>query len=330
MNGQPIPGYFWDAEKKKYFRIQNQTAAQGSNLKYSSANIKKTERKERIQNVALARSNKLKKERVVRRNPNSFAQTNIDREIGLRRRSRYVHGLWPDACAAGIEQRPEKVLPPCGLRLFAKDPVHHTIYTVQDGTVRLYDTRSGGSSHVLTHPAPISKLKRADDETRLICSGLNDTLFLYDIRAPRLSRNSSRKTFDYDNHHYNEEYFKSLYPTHRDSHKRRKLNHKAFKNWSQPVMTFAHLNRDELELDIDVYPRLGLLAAAQDTTEGTVIRISNIWTGKSVKEIDPGSTRQAKIRALKFVESGFDGNVDLWSCWGGGIAKFGWSHSRGL
>ena len=200
----------------------------------------------------------------------------------------------------------------------------------RDGTIRLYDTRSGGSSHVLTHPAPISKLKRADDETRIICSGLNDTLFLYDIRSPRLSRNSSRKTFNYDNHHYNEEYFKNLYPTHRDSHKRRKLNHKAFKNWSQPVMTFAHLNRDELELDIDVYPRLGLLAAAQDTTEGTVIRISNIWTGKSVKEIDPGSTHQAKIRALKFVESGSDGNVDLWSCWGGGIAKFGWSHSRGL
>ncbi|KAI4608394.1 hypothetical protein J4E83_009199 [Alternaria metachromatica] len=441
MNGQPIPGYFWDAEKKKYFRIQTQTAAQGSNLKYSSANIKKTERKERIQNVALARSNKLKKERVVRRNTNSFAQTNIDREIGLKRRSRYVHGLWPDACAAGIQERPEKVLPPCGLRLFAKDPVHHTIYAVQvsslsflpatgalavttygsdrppevwlsdpgrddpyvgqkftpkdcsaiwgaaarpttftaspglansvaatwtehlavaasssmllftrsqggawdsqavvkslesdllalewisyttvalgcrDGTIRLYDTRSGGSSHVLTHPAPIAKLKRADDETRLICSGLNDTLFLYDIRSPRLSRNSSRKMFNYDNHHYNEEYFKNLYPTHRDSHKRRKLNHKAFKNWSQPVMTFAHLNRDELELDIDVYPRLGLLAAAQDTTEGTVIRISNIWTGKSVKEIDPGSTHQAKIRALKFIESGFDGNVDLWSCW---------------
>ncbi|KAI4706408.1 hypothetical protein J4E89_008823 [Alternaria sp. Ai002NY15] len=378
MNGQPIPGYFWDAEKKKYFRIQNQTAAQGSNLKYSSANIKKTERKERIQNVALARSNKLKKERVIRRNPNSFAQTNIDRELGLKRQSRYVHGLWPDACAAGIEQRPEKVLPPCGLRLFAKDPVHHTIYTVQvtqyvgqkftpkdcsaiwgaasrpttftaspglansvaatwtehlavaasssmllftrsqggawdsqavvkslesdllalewisyttvalgcrDGTIRLYDTRSGGSSHVLTHPAPISKLKRADDETRLICSGLNDTLFLYDIRAPRLSRNSSRKTFNYENHHYNEEYFQNLYPTHRDSHKRRKLNHKAFKNWSQPVMTFAHLNRDELELDIDVYPRLGLLAAAQDTTEGLHLAQNHSQSFKAAKKI---------------------------------------------
>lgn len=200
----------------------------------------------------------------------------------------------------------------------------------RDGTTRLYDTRSGGSSQVLTHPAPISKLKRADDETRLICSGLNDTLFLYDIRSPRLSRNSSRKTFNYDNHHYNEEYFKNLYPTHRDSHKRRKLNHKAFKNWSQPVMTFAHANRDELELDIDIHPRLGLVAAAQDTTGGTVIRISNIWTGKAVKEIEAMNPRQAKIRALTFIDSGTDGNVDLWSCWGGGIAKFGWSHSRGL
>ena len=148
MNGQPIPGYFWDAEKKKYFRIQNQTAAQGSNLKYSSANIKKTERKERIQNVALARSNKLKKERVVRRNPNSFAQTNIDREIGLKRRSRYVHGLWPDACAAGIQNRPEKVLPPCGLRLFAKDPVHHTIYTVQGENSVHRQTADRGSPSV--------------------------------------------------------------------------------------------------------------------------------------------------------------------------------------
>jgi len=148
MNGQPIPGYFWDAEKKKYFRIQNQTAAQGSNLKYSSANIKKTERKERIQNVALARSNKLKKERVVRRNPNSFAQTNIDREIGLKRRSRYIHGLWPDACAAGFQKRPEKVLPPCGLRLFAKDPVHHTIYTVQGENSVHRQTADRGSPSV--------------------------------------------------------------------------------------------------------------------------------------------------------------------------------------
>lgn len=201
----------------------------------------------------------------------------------------------------------------------------------RDGTIRLYDTRSGGSSHVLTHPSPVSKLKRADDETRLICSGLQDTLFLYDIRSPRLSRNSSRKTFNYDNHHYNEEYFKPLYPTHRDGHKRRKLNHKAFKMWSQPVLTFEHANRDELDLDMDVHRRLGLLAAAQDLSTGTAIRISNIWTGKTVKEIKADSTQHDKglthdpIRSLKFIDRDDGGkeSADLWSCWNGGIAKFG-------
>lgn len=201
----------------------------------------------------------------------------------------------------------------------------------RDGTIRLYDTRSGGSSHVLTHPYPISQLKRADDESRIICSGLQDTLFLYDIRSPRLSRNSSRKTFNYNNHHYNEQYFKTLYPGNRDMPKRRKLNHKSFKNWSQPILTFPHANRDELDLNIDVHPRLGLLAAAQDVSTGTAIRISNIWTGKTVKEIKPHENHRVQkggweaIRSLKFVDRDEEyGEADLWSCWNGGIAKFTW------
>ncbi|CAN9269275.1 unnamed protein product [Alternaria alternata] len=372
MNGQAIPGYFWDAEKKKYFRIQNQTAAQGSNLKYSSENIRKTERKEHIQNVAIARSNKIRKERVVRRNPNTFAQTNLDREyVGQKFTPKDCSAIW------GAAARPSTFTPSPGVAntvaatwsehlavaasssmlLFARSQagawdsqtavksldsdvlalewISYTTVALgcRNGNIRLYDTRSGGSSHVLTHPSPVSKLKRADDETRLICSGLQDTLFLYDIRAPRLSRNASRKTLNYENHHYNEEYFRSLYPTHRDGHKRRKLNHKAFKNWSQPVLTFEHANREELDLDIDVHPRLGLLAAAQDKSTGTAIRISNIWTGKTVKEIKTDhATKHGKmtthdpIRSLKFIDryNDVDGGVDLWSCWNGGIAKFGW------
>jgi hypothetical protein len=123
-----------------------------------------------------------------------------------------------------------------------------------------------------------------------------------------------------------------LYPTYRDGHKRRKLNHKAFKNWSQPVLTFEHANRDDLELDIDIHPRLGLLAAAQDISTGTAIRISNMWTGRTVKEIKVDHTQPHKlptqfpIRSLKFVNryDDADGEVDLWSCWNGGIGKFGW------
>ena len=98
-------------------------------------------------------------------------------------------------------------------------------------------------------------------------------------------------------------------------------------------MTFEHANRDELDLDIDVHPRLGLLAAAQDKSTGTAIRISNICTGKTVKEIKTDhATKHGKmtthdpIRSLKFIDryDDVDGGVDLWSCWNGGIAKFGW------
>ncbi|KAA8620131.1 hypothetical protein PtrSN002B_004302 [Pyrenophora tritici-repentis] len=508
MNGQPIPGYYFDEEKKKYFKIQSRTASQGGDFKYSVDNIKKLERKERIQNITIARSNKVRKERVVRRNPNSFVLTHVEREIGIKRSLAYIQHLWPDACAFGIESQPQQVITTTPsqpfIRLFDRDPVSRTIYAVhgsnsikqqkiqsnkireleesneehdlaldnpyafypwdeiarttsivsslrylpatgalavttlgsdrppelwlsdpdrdepyvgqkitpkncatiwdvaarpttfsplpglvnsvaashvehlataashsmllstrsqtgawdttvpvkdlpsevialewisyttvvlgcRNGSIRLYDTRSGGSSQVLTHPGPISKLKRADDETRLICSGLDDTLFLYDIRSPRLSRNASRKTFNYENHHYNEQYFRSLYPNNRDTAKRRKLNHKAFKNWSQPMLTFVHANRDELDLDIDVHPRLGLLAAAQDLSTDAAIRISNIWTGRTVKEIHNQSKRSGKtcgretIRTLKFVDRDDElGGVDLWSCWNAGIAKFTW------
>jgi WD40 repeat protein len=204
----------------------------------------------------------------------------------------------------------------------------------RDGKIRLHDTRSGGSSHILTHPYPISKLKRADDETRLVCSGLQDTLFLYDIRSSRPSRSSSRKTFNYENHHYNDSYFKTILPGNKLSAKRRKLNHKAYKNWSQPVLTFEHANRDLLYLDIDVHPRLGLLAAGQDTSTDIGIRISNIWTGKTVREISRRTDNMeyrgpqqhwAANRTLKFMdrENG-DGRIDLWTCWNGGIAKFSW------
>jgi hypothetical protein len=121
-------------------------------------------------------------------------------------------------------------------------------------------------------------------------------------------------------------------PGNKRSAKRRKLNHKAYKNWSQPVLTFEHANRDLLYLDIDVHPRLGLLAAGQDTSTDIGIRISNIWTGKIVREISRRTDDMeyrgpqqhwTANRTLKFIErDDGDGGVDLWTCWDGGIAKF--------
>jgi hypothetical protein len=83
-----------------------------------------------------------------------------------------------------------------------------------------------------------------------------------------------------------------------------------------------------------VHPRLGLLAAGQDTTTDIGIRISNIWTGRTVKEIsrrtDDGEYKKVSEswkanRTLRFIDRDEeDGGVDLWSCWNGGIVKFSW------
>jgi WD40 repeat protein len=506
MNGQHIPGFYYDQEKKKYFKIQSQSAARGLNLKYSTSNLVKERRKENVQRAATAKKARTQKERVVRRHAHSFIQTDFDREIGFKRRSVYLQNIWPEACMSGVDPAPELVTSSDDqgvVRFFDRDAVSRTIYAVcgenkikrrhylgddqaanlsnaearkklraldtkarygyypwdeigrttstvssfqympnsgalavttigsdrppivqlsdperdgphisqqftpkacaaifcsaarppslssthhpnsiaatetehlavgaqqsllmftrspsgswdsstalpnlhadilsltwlspftlaagcRNGKIHHYDSRSGTSSHILTHPYSISKLARADDSTRLLCSGLQDTLFLYDVRMPRLSSHRDRdgkpNTRD---HHYNDAYFKTLYPGSHD-HKRRKLmNKKAFAKWSQPVVSLAHTNLDDLDLDVAVDPRLGLVAASQDMAHSNkAIRVSNMWTGKMVREFDPpreGAVGQ-KIRNLKWMDDE-DGGVTMWSTWGGDIASFSW------
>ncbi|KAH7411856.1 hypothetical protein DE146DRAFT_641565 [Phaeosphaeria sp. MPI-PUGE-AT-0046c] len=505
MNGQPIPGFYWDPEKKKYFKIQSATASRDLNLRYSAQNIRKKERDERVQSVADARTQRARKERVVRKHVNNVTQACIDRELGVARNSTYTHCIWPDACMYGASTRPKKVVDkPFGafIRRFDRDPVSKTIYAVhgdnsikrrrihksggpplpshdlgedsylddlplneysfepwdelqrttstvssltylpatgalatttygsdrppvvylsdperdgpyvgqqftpkecaaiwgaaarptsfdhspgmrntiaashvehlavaasssmliftrsesgawdsttpvasletdvlaldwisyttialgcRDGKIRLYDTRSGGSSHILRHPHPVSKIKRADDSSRLLVSGLQDSLFLYDIRSSRSVGTSS-------DHHYNKEHFETLYPGGRNHKKRRKMNHIAHRHWSQPVLTFPHANVDDLELDVDVHPSLGLVAAAQNPESSTAIRVSNMWTGKTIKEFrgqqqtSKLGNAAARIRSLKFLDSADEAcdGVELWASRGGGVVRFGW------
>lgn len=527
MNGQSIPGFYFDTEKKKYFKIQSAAASRDLDLKYSAENIRKKERRERFHNVAAARTSKVRKERVVCRYASNLTQTCADRELGIKRPSFYMHHLWPEACMFGVSSKPKKVVEMSSeapIRCFDRDPVSKTVYAVQgdnrvkrrrqysrdgpplpaddpdtdeyfdtlqlnpytfepwdelarmnstvssmcympttgalavttygsdrppvvqlsdperdgphisqqftpkdcsaiwasaarpthftpspgltnsiaashaehlavaasssmliftrsqtgawqssvavkpsssdilaldwisyttvalgsrNGKIRLYDTRSRGSSHVLTHPAPISKLKRADEQSRIVCSGLQDTLYLYDIRAPRSSCHNA--SADRTASHYNSAYFTALNPTGiHVNKKRRKALHHASTTWSQPLLTFPHANTDDLELDIDVHSRLGLVASAQDSESDVAIRVSNLWTGKTVREFQRsgsgdgrgvaqggggsgggGSARKGRdverIRTLKFMDDGGeDGGVDLWTTWDGGIARFAW------
>ena len=509
MNGQHIPGFYYDEEKKKYFKIQSQSQARGLNLKYSTSNLVKERRKESVQRAATAKTKRTQKERVVRRYASSFIQTDLEREIGFKRRSVYLHNYWPGACISGVKSSPEIITSSDQqgvIRFFDRDPISRTIYAVcgenriyrrhflgndqaanlsnpqsrkrlkaldtksrygyypwdeigrttstvssmqymptsgalavttigsdrppvvqlsdperdgphisqqftpkscaaifcsaarppathspstsgnsvaalqtehlavgaqqsllmftrspsgswdsqtalpdlsadilalswlsfttlalgcRNGRIHIYDTRSAGSSHILTHPYAISQLAVADDPTRLLCSGLQDTLFLYDLRMPRLSsqKRSKEGNRDINNHHYNEEYFKTIHPGSHDYKRRKLMNKKAFAKWSQPVMSFPHTNQDDLDLDVAVNARLGLVAASQDQANcDKAIRVSNMWTGKTVKEFaapKKGEMGQQKIRNLKWMDDE-DGGVTLWSTWGGDIASFSW------
>lgn len=94
----------------------------------------------------------------------------------------------------------------------------------RNGKICIYDTRSGGVSTLLTHPFPVVKLKRADDPTRLLCAGVQDSLFLYDTR--------SRSTFSkHEPGHYNDRFFVERYTGPRNQKKRKLVKHSATGDW---------------------------------------------------------------------------------------------------
>ena len=115
--------------------------------------------------------------------------------------------------------------------------------------------------------------------------------------------------------------------------KRQKLDYINAAKWSQPLLTFQHSNLDGQQADIAVHTRLGLVAAAQDDQTDVAIRVSNIWTGKVVKEfkreiseerISGTKKESSPIRTLKWVNDHDNSNTDLWSTWEGGVARFTW------
>ncbi|PVH94573.1 hypothetical protein DM02DRAFT_185628 [Periconia macrospinosa] len=507
MDGREIPGFYFDTEKKKYFKIQTPRHAPAPDSKYTIDNIRKERKRQKIRHDVELKEKKLQKETIVRRFLNDpIMHASLDREMGLRKTSYYMHTAWPDACISPVSNRPHVVVDrpkPSIVRLFDRDPKTKTLYAVhadnqikrrrintpdnvplpppdrepeqafhtatpseysfepwdelhrltspisslqylpttgtlvataygadrppvvhfsnpdpdgpyvaqqftptgttsiwtsrappvsfsappstmssssvaasdteavavgtsnsllvfkrlpcgqwnvttpfeskadvltldwlapttiamgcRNGKIHLYDTRSQGSSTILRHPFPITSLRRADDETRLVCAGLEDSLYLYDIRSSRRSKSSVNSGND---HHYNKKYFEYMYPDRRSRKKRRTMQHVASRDWSQPVLTFEHSNKDGSALAIDVHPQMGLVAAAQDNAPETpAVRIHNLWTGKLAKEIErtgpmqnPEKLYQNQIQCLKFMD--FEEGVELWSTWSGSIVKF--------
>lgn len=102
-----IPGYYYDAEKGKYFKISTTHSAPPSQAKYTLQNVRKEHKKAAAEKFARKQQEKRERETVVRphhRNNWSMQLAGLDREIGGRRKTYYTHGIWPSACVAGMEK----------------------------------------------------------------------------------------------------------------------------------------------------------------------------------------------------------------------------------
>ncbi|KAF2711090.1 hypothetical protein K504DRAFT_466109 [Pleomassaria siparia CBS 279.74] len=200
----------------------------------------------------------------------------------------------------------------------------------RSGFVYLYDLRTKQKHRILKHPYPVSQLRRTDHETRIVCSGLQNSCVLYDMRMARAQYTARDRELISNSDPYSH----TGYP----SRKRQRRAHPiAVSTSTQPVLEFQHDNADDLELGLDVHARLGLVAAAQSDAR---IRISNLWTGKVVREYDmreanakavngqksakTSVTNSNRVRCLRFVDDGGDGGASLWASWEGGIQRIGW------
>ncbi|KAF2746716.1 hypothetical protein M011DRAFT_526802 [Sporormia fimetaria CBS 119925] len=188
---------------------------------------------------------------------------------------------------------------------------HRTIAMgLRNGALRLYDTRSNGSSSVLRHPAPIGQIRRAGSADHVVCAGLNNTLMLYDFRAARAYGNGFR------------------------NHVPRENRKTGGGSWY--IHRFEEHTNDGTSYPLDVSEQMGLVAAGGDDR---VLRVWNMNTGTLVKEFPswmftkaktqrlpgnaPSQPRNGPIRMAKFVEDK-DGDTSLWAAGANGIIKLGW------
>lgn len=102
-----IPGFYFDAEKGKYFKISKTHSAPPSQAKYTAQNVRKELKKATVERHARKHQEKRMKETIVRphtRHRWGLQMAGMDREIGNRRKTYYMHGVWPSACVAGMEK----------------------------------------------------------------------------------------------------------------------------------------------------------------------------------------------------------------------------------
>jgi WD40 repeat protein len=100
-----------------------------------------------------------------------------------------------------------------------------------------------------------------------------------------------------------------------------------FPHSSNYFIRYKYRNEDVQGLGMDVSPRLGLIASADEDNK---VDVWNMYTGQLVKKFksegqtEPRRSEDARrIKCVKFVEDG-DGETSLWATVDGGVTKFAW------
>ncbi|KAF2640655.1 hypothetical protein P280DRAFT_399838 [Massarina eburnea CBS 473.64] len=189
----------------------------------------------------------------------------------------------------------------------------------RNGKIFLYDTRCKDSSQILRHPCSILTLKHTDQQTQVVCAGIEGAICLYDFRASRSSSTSLN-----GNSHDNEGNISHRYPN-RNGRKRRKLQQAVSTKRSQPIVTYGDVTNASLTPAIDLHPRLGLVAIAHDRSPSAVL-LHNLWSGKLIREMRLDKSRPlhsaSAMRCLKFMDREDGDGVDLWANCDGGIVRY--------
>lgn len=175
----------------------------------------------------------------------------------------------------------------------------------RDGKIVLYDTRSQGSTHILSHPTPISNLRRADDFTRIVCAGICNTLTVYDMRKAQAC----------------------------PPQKKRRMMSLPFQSSSAFITRFDYKNNDTSDLGMDVHPHLGLVAAADEDNN---LNIWNLYTAERIRSFstnerwwtrvsaeEPEISEIPRIKCVKFLEDHDERGTSVYATTYGGINRYG-------
>lgn len=99
-----IAGHYFDPEKNKYFKLVKNAIPETAQAKYTQSNVKKVQKRNREELRKQERLERTERETIVRPHTHKgwgIELANLEREVGVRRKSYYLHSVWPGACVSG-------------------------------------------------------------------------------------------------------------------------------------------------------------------------------------------------------------------------------------